>query len=43
MILHLFYCFYVVYNDSDLQANNKNNDDYDLVVLYNSVSSSNVD
>ncbi len=43
MILHFFYCFYVVYNNSDLQADSKNNDDYDLVVLCDLVSSSNVD
>ena len=43
MILHLFCCFYVIYDDSDLQANNKNNNNCNLVVLYNSVSSSDVD
>jgi len=42
MILHLFYCFYVVYNDSNLQANNKNNDNCNLIVLCDSVSSSDV-
>ncbi len=43
MILYLFCCFYVIYNDSDLQANNKNNNNCDLVVLYDLVSLSNVD
>jgi len=43
MILHLFCCFYVIYNNSDLQANNKNNDDYDFVILCDLVSSSNID
>ncbi len=43
MILHLFYCFHVVYNDSDLQANNKNNNDCDLIVLYDLISLSDVD
>ena len=42
MILHLFCYFYIVYNDSDLQANSKNNNDYDLVVLCDLVSLSNV-
>ncbi len=42
MILYLFYCFHVIYDDSDLQANNKNNNNCDLVVLYNLVSSSNI-
>ncbi len=43
MILHLFYCFHVVYNDSDLQADSKNNNNYNFVVLYDLVSSSDVD
>ena len=42
MILYLFCCFHIVYNDSDLQADNKNNDDCDLIVLYNLISLSNV-
>jgi len=42
MILHLFCCFYVVYNDSDLQANSKNNNNCNLIVLCNLVSSSNI-
>ncbi len=43
MILHLFCCFYVIYDNSDLQADNKNNNNCDLVVLCNLVSLSNVD
>jgi len=43
MILHLFYCFHIIYDDSDLQANSKNNNNCSLIVLYNLVSSSNVD
>jgi len=43
MILHLFCCFHVVYNDSDLQADNKNNNDYNLVILCDLVSLSDVD
>ena len=43
MILHFFYCFYVVYNNSDLQADSKNNNNYNFVVLYDLVSSSDVD
>ncbi len=42
MILHLFCYFYVVYNDSDLQANSKNNNNCNLIVLCNLVSSSNI-
>ncbi len=42
MILHLFCCFHVIYDDSDLQADSKNNNNCDLVVLYNSVSLSNI-
>ncbi len=43
MILHLFYCFHVVYDNSDLQADNKNNNNCDLVILCDSVSLSDVD
>jgi len=43
MILHFFCCFHVVYNNSDLQADNKNNDNCNLVVLCDSVSSSDID
>ena len=42
IILYLFCCFYVIYNDSDLQANSKNNDDCNLIVLCDSVNLSNV-
>jgi len=42
MILHLFYCFHIIYDDSDLQADSKNNNNYDLIVLCDLVSSSNV-
>jgi len=42
MILHLFCCFHVIYNDSDLQADSKNNNNCDLVVLCDSVSLSDI-
>ncbi len=42
IILHLFCYFYVIYNDNNLWADNKNNDNCDLVVLCNLVSLSNV-
>ncbi len=42
MILHFFCCFHIIYDDSDLWADSKNNDDCNLIVLYNLVSLSNV-
>ncbi len=43
MILYFFYCFYVIYDNSDLWANNKNNNNYNLIVLCDLVSLSDVD
>ncbi len=42
MILHLFCCFHVIYDNSNLQADNKNNNNYNLIILYDLVSLSNV-
>ncbi len=43
MILYLFCCFHVIYDDSDLQADSKNNNNNcNLIVLCDSVSLSNV-